>query len=189
MIFACLNCGKEFKSYDKNRKFCSKTCSNKYGVHRKKEKGIIQLCEYCGKEFYVAPNLIFKNRGRFCSSECKNNAKVKKNEYIFNENEVKIVMKSEKYGVKYAIIDKVDYEKVKNYTWALNAKHYPNFYVTAWDRESKKRIQLHRIITNCPKSFVVDHINHNPLDNRKINLKVCTQYENMQNQSKKKIKK
>lgn len=189
MKFTCLHCGKEFESYTRNRKFCSPACSNKHGVHRKKIKGIIQICEYCGKEFYVEPNLILKNRGYFCSFECKNNARVKKNEYIFGENEIQIVLKSKKYGIKYALIDKADYEKIKDYTWTLNAKHYPNFYVCAWNRKLKKRMQLHRIITDCPKNLVVDHINHNPLDNRKINLRVCTQYENMQNQSKKKFKK
>lgn len=44
-----------------------------------------------------------------------------------------------------------------------------------------KTFYLHRFVTDAPKGKVVDHMNHNTLDNRKINLNVCTQFENQQN--------
>lgn len=44
-------------------------------------------------------------------------------------------------------------------------------------------IKLHRFITNCPKGLVVDHINRNPADNRRSNLRICTQFENNKNRS------
>jgi hypothetical protein len=40
---------------------------------------------------------------------------------------------------------------------------------------------LHRIIADAPRGKVVDHINGDPLDNRRANLRVCTQAQNLAN--------
>jgi len=45
----------------------------------------------------------------------------------------------------------------------------------------KKTIRLHRLIMNAPEGMVVDHKNGNRLDNRRINLRVCTIVENSRN--------
>lgn len=42
-------------------------------------------------------------------------------------------------------------------------------------------ILLHRAILNPPAHLVVDHINGNPFDNRKQNLRICTVAENRWN--------
>lgn len=44
-----------------------------------------------------------------------------------------------------------------------------------------KNIYLHREIMNCPDGFVVDHIDGDGLDNRRRNLRIVTQAENLQN--------
>lgn len=79
-------------------------------------------------------------------------------------------------------IDIDDFDKVKKYSWYEQKNGY-----LYHKEDNKKSISLHRYITNCPDGMVVDHINHNKKDNRKANLKVCTQKENANNRKNKAI--
>jgi len=79
-----------------------------------------------------------------------------------------------KEGIKF-IIDPEDYEKIKDKSFCLNNKGYA--------RTSKSEY-IHRIIMNCPEDKVVDHIDGNPLNNRRSNLRICTHQENIMNQKK-----
>lgn len=73
-------------------------------------------------------------------------------------------------------IDKEDVKIIQQYKWHLN-----NYGYAMTTPKKGKMILMHRLITNCPNNLVVDHINHIKTDNRKNNLKVCTQKENTQN--------
>lgn len=73
-------------------------------------------------------------------------------------------------------VDLEDIELIKNYKWYLTGSGY------AMTRMSKnKQLFLHRLIMNPKKDKVIDHINGDPLDNRKENLRICTQSENLLN--------
>lgn len=92
-------------------------------------------------------------------------------------------IKSKTHGEFIVLIDDEDYDKIKNFKWGIKLNKFPDrFYVISHDyTEGNKIIHLHRQIMNCPDNFVVDHINHNVLDNRKSNLRICTLSENSKN--------
>ena len=85
---------------------------------------------------------------------------------------------------KYAIVDPDDYRRLSKVKW-FAAKGGHSFYAARgqWSGKLKKRltIMMHRVILNVPEGFVVDHINHNALDNRKANLRPATQADNARN--------
>ena len=129
-------------------------------------------CLNCGKEITSKRNNIF------CSNECYLEFRKRPNQIIEKEQYAELIIRSMKYGIKHIVIDLEDVEKCKNYKWFLSFDEILNsFYV----KTSKYPYSLHRVIMNCPKGFVVDHINHNTLDNRKENLRICTHAENMKN--------
>lgn len=78
-----------------------------------------------------------------------------------------------------AIIDIEDIDKVKNIKWHRSDLQRNTYYCTSNNRDYRR---LHRLILGItdPNIFI-DHINHNGLDNRKENLRICTNQENIQN--------
>ena len=84
---------------------------------------------------------------------------------------------------KCALVDNEDYERLMQYKWCAS-KTKIGYYSIRKDYTSgkQKTILMHRIIMDCPKGMIVDHINHNALDNRKENLRICTNSQNLMNQ-------
>jgi HNH endonuclease len=81
---------------------------------------------------------------------------------------------------KYAIVDAEDYPALAQYKW--HAQLSKNGSVCYACRNSgRKTLMMHREIMKPPKGMVVDHINHNGANNRRRNLRVCTQAQNTQN--------
>ena len=76
----------------------------------------------------------------------------------------------------HALIDSDDYPKIFSHYWRV-ADPFPTY----WQVCTRGISVMAREITKCPKGLVVDHINTNPLDNRKANLRICTRAENARN--------
>ena len=106
--------------------------------------------------------------------------------YIFLDDCIKIEINSPKCGFFETLIDIEDYEKVSKYIWTIT-KGNSGFYCQAYlSREHKKVIKLHRFLMGEPQNKTIDHINHNTLDNRKCNLRICETFENNRNKIKRK---
>lgn len=64
---------------------------------------------------------------------------------------------------KASIVSVNDVENLRKYYWSIGTKGY------AIAPNHKK---MHRIVIGAKKSEIVDHINHNKLDNRRFNLRI-----------------
>ena len=102
--------------------------------------------------------------------EVLDRTKYDSNEIIIHDTYAEIIIYNQKCEeIAKALIDIDDIEKCKQYKWFFSGHGYI---------VNSNYIKLHRFITNCPKGKEVDHINHNKLDNRKSNLRICTHQEN-----------
>ena len=101
-----------------------------------------------------------------------------RNTYEINE-EVVIISCYNKVGeiTGKIIIDKEDFDKIRIYQWHIENSRPSIQYAQA--SIPKGTIRLHKLI--IPSDFQIDHINHNGLDNRKCNLRICTNAENNRN--------
>ena len=108
----------------------------------------------------------------------------------------KLVIESKTHGTHTILFDEEDRELVESHTWHIDTSDrsrtfYANTNIRCDDGYERKkgylkykRVKLHRAIMKAPKDMVVDHINHNGLDNRRQNLRLCTTAENVRNSKK-----
>ena len=70
-------------------------------------------------------------------------------------------------------IDAEDYDRIKDRYWRVDSRHgyVENF-------TNRVRLSLHRFLMGAGDGDVVDHLNHDQKDNRKVNLRIVTPLEN-----------
>ena len=125
-------------------------------------------CSCGATRFFMARSQIIGNK--FPSCGCLYSEALKK----YN-----IYSLSGDFGIGYIgdrefYFDLEDYEKIKDVCWS-NKEGYVS------GRLNKRIVSIHRLIMNFPDKRIIDHIDGNPYNNRKSNLRVVTQRENMQN--------
>lgn len=77
--------------------------------------------------------------------------------------------------VGYTMIDDEKYYDITKYKWCRHGNYVHG-------QVDKKYVRLSRFVLNCTDiNLRVDHIDNNPLNNRKENLRICTAEQNSQN--------
>lgn len=87
---------------------------------------------------------------------------------------------------KETIVDDDVYEWASKHNWSVTG--FENYFYAARkvtvSFKKFKHLRLHRVIADAKPGESVDHINGNTLDNRRVNLRVCTHAQNCQNRKK-----
>lgn len=94
------------------------------------------------------------------------------NEIIEHDDYAEIILYNKQCEeIARTLIDLDDVKKCKQYKWVFknDSGYVSNINFVGY---------IHRFIMDCPNDLVVDHINGNKLDNRKSNLRICTQEQN-----------
>lgn len=74
-----------------------------------------------------------------------------------------------------SLVDDEDFGMINKFRWYVDSSGY------AVKTINKDRDRMHRIIMEKPVGLIIDHINGNKLDNRKENLRLCSNKENIRN--------
>lgn len=86
---------------------------------------------------------------------------------------------------KATVVDDEDYALYGRLKWRAGEPRKGTFYAIRGIRTENGRrvLYLHRAILAAKPGEIVDHINRNSLDNRRVNLRICSHAENVRNQS------
>jgi len=78
---------------------------------------------------------------------------------------------------KFALVDDDMFDYLMQWKWSY--RH--GYAYRKKGMPSRDNIHMHRVIMNTPDGMQTDHINGDGLDNRRANLRICTDVENKRN--------
>lgn len=146
-------------------------------------------CAVCDKDAVSKSHgvpLCPKHRSQWYRHHCFNDDTIyAPNEYVLYDDHAEIILKNLKCEeVGRAIIDLDDVEKCRPYKWHIRKYGYVVATIPEGTRFSMKKIHLHRLVSDYyGNELNIDHINRNPLDNRKSNLRITNMQTNAANKN------
>lgn len=112
-----------------------------------------------------------------------------KNRYIVCGDETTIVLNSGTYGQRKTTIAIEDLTRAQEFTgswYPVFNKSTGTFYVEGSIKNDFgiwSSVKFHRWIVYAPENMQIDHENHDTLDNRRSNLRLCSHSENQRNRN------
>ena len=143
--------------------------SNKFYTRPNGARTMLWECKCdCGNVIFVRGDHM-KTGNTLSCGECSNNT------FEFIDDYCIVTCKN---GDKF-YIDKEDYPFVSKYSWSFDGRGYVVSYAG-----TNKLMKLHRILLNISDPYIfIDHIDHNPANNRRNNLRKCDNSQNNANRS------
>ena len=146
-------------------------------------------CEICGREIFKKNSLkgfnclcskhmhqLFKY-GKFLDNNPRSQKDLNKININGDVSEIELYDGQTSEIIGHCLIDTEDINKVKYHKWRISHGHV----LTGCKTKGKQQDIGHVILENKNYDLVVDHINGNPYDNRKCNLRLCEQKKNTLN--------
>lgn len=122
-------------------------------------------CEYCNKHYMQI------RRHGYIQEVTRYDA----NEIIEYDDYAEVILRDLHNNITGKVkIDLECIDLIKDIKWYLHNDGYAR---------NRKIGSMHRYIMNASNNMVIDHINHDTLDNRRKNLRECTQHQNQMNMS------
>ena len=147
--------------------------------HRRSKDEPLAICKVVGcKEYTYGKGLCSQHHSRLTRGiPLDARHKYALNEYIIKEQYAEILLCNRKLQViNKTLIDTGVIEKCRPYHWNIDRRNY------VYGKVDGKRIHLARFLLGIgDKSMCSDHINRNPLDNRMVNLRICSHSQNTMN--------
>lgn len=183
----CEQCGKTYTPTGSTQRYCRECAKMRHRVqdfeYRKRKNPSLkpkekskEVCCICGEPFsshYNGKPYCNKHYLRmYFSGTPELRGRASTNTFEVVGDVMKITTKS---GIQ-ILADAEDTPKITSHSWCISRTGYA---VANIDHRTVK--MHHLVFGDPPAGYVTDHINGNPLDNRKSNLRFCTPKENARN--------
>jgi len=83
---------------------------------------------------------------------------------------------------QYAKVDPADYKRLRKYEWFTKKggkSFYSRRHAASGEKGKRQLTYMHQDVIEVPAGMVIDHINHDGMDNRSANVRAATYSQNM----------